>query len=80
MPKRRDNDVERMAIVDRLLDDYRRTSRRQAKAEIGESGSARAGQPERRRYRSDVELREQRADLERQWASRREPRRRKKSS
>jgi len=72
MPLRRDNDEERAAVVDRLLQDYRRQHPREyAKALLDRSNAAERRQmTERRRGRSDTELRRQREELERRWNER----------
>jgi hypothetical protein len=57
----RDNDEERASIVDRLLDEHLR-SRPRPKPNAGRSVKI-----ERRRHRSDVELRMARAELEGEW-------------
>ena len=69
MPLHRDNDEERAAIVERLLEEQRRQRRREpAKTSLrNPAGSERRVQPERRRGRSDVELRKEREALQRQW-------------
>ena len=82
MPIQRNNDEERAAVVDRLLSEHRRQQLREsAKASPrNPDGPERVRQPERRRGRSDAELRTQREALERQWnEQQRRPKRRKAS-
>ena len=78
----RDNDEERAAVVDQLLQEHRRQ-------QAGEPGKAsvrnpvdgeRRVQSERRRGRSDVEWRTQRKALERRWNEQRRRQKRSKAS
>ena len=68
MPIQRDNDEERAAVIDRLMREHRGQQAREPKASIRTpDGPELCRQPERRRYRSDGELRSERDALERQW-------------
>ena len=69
MAVQRDNDDERAAIVQRLLEESRPLDRREQgqRSTRKPNGSDRGQQVERRRHRSDAELRKQRAELERLW-------------
>jgi hypothetical protein len=70
MPLQRDNDQERAAVIDRLLQQQgrRRPMRAEVKASAGKlnSGAARP-QVERRQHRSEKELRSQREEMKREW-------------
>jgi len=82
MPIQRNNDEERAAVVDRLIREHRRQQPRES-AKVSPrnpDGPERLGQPERRRGRSDVELRVQREALERQWNEQHRGRKRRKAS
>ena len=68
MPLHRDNDEERAAIVERVLEQQRCERRRDSlKASPRNPAPERRVQSERRRGRSDMELRAQREALKRQW-------------
>jgi len=82
MGVQRNNDEERAAIVERLLEEHRRLGARvpMMKASLrNPDGSDRCAQPERRRGRSDAELRTQREALERQWNEQHGRRKRRKT-
>lgn len=82
MPLKRDNDAERVARVERLVDELRhRHTRQPAKASRAHPYTAeRRRQNERRHGRSDAELREQRAALEQQWQEQQRRSKRKQAS
>jgi hypothetical protein len=72
MSLQRDNDEERAAVIDRMLQDQRR-----------KPGAARVKTErlvERRRRRSDLELRAQRVEIERVWRERHHGAARKRSA
>ena len=78
MGVQRNNDEERAAIVERLLQEQRRERREPVKASLRNSdGPERRVTSERRHGRSDAELRMEREALQRQWeAMQRSPRNR----
>ena len=82
MPIQRNNDEERAAVVDRLLQEHlRQQPRESARASQQKSdGSERVRPAERRRGRSDADLRTQREALERQWNEQHRRRKRRKAS
>jgi len=66
----RDNDAERAAVVDRLIEQIRRERRGEsARSEHPDSAPREAG-VERRKHPNEAELRALRAELERQWDER----------
>jgi hypothetical protein len=81
MAVQRENDEERAAIVERLVEENRRPHRRQVQVSTGEpNGAERSQRPERRKFRSDAELRRQREELEREWNEKHRRRKRRKAS
>ena len=82
MALHRDNDEERAAMVDRLVSEHRHQRPPEHRKVLTENPSAseRRVQSERRRGRSDVELRKQRAALERQWNEQHRRNKRRKAS
>jgi len=82
MAVERDNDEERAAIVERLLEEQRGLHRRgHVRVSTGKPyGLERRQRPERRKFRSDAELRQQREELERQWNDKRRLRKPRKAS
>lgn len=82
MPIQRNNDEERAAVVDRLIHEHRRQQPRGAAktSPRNPDGLEPVRRPERRRGRSDAELRTQREALERQWNERHRRRQRRKAS
>ena len=81
MAIQRDNDEERAAIVERLVEENRRLSRKEpVQVSTRKPRAAERRQSERRRHRSDVELRQQRAELEFQWNAKNRRRQRNKVS
>ena len=69
MPIQRNNDEERASLVERLSQEYRRerTPVIAIESPRTSTGLERRVQGERRRGRSDAELRAERDELERQW-------------
>jgi hypothetical protein len=82
MSVQRNNDEERAAIVERLIQEHRRLSADEPiKASPPDpDGPERRAQPERRRGRSAAELRAQREALEHQWNEQHRRRKRSKAS
>jgi len=82
MPLQRNNDQERAERVERLVDELRSGRRRQQAKELMNSraGPKRGQRSERRRGRSDVELRQHREQLEREWDERHRRRKRAKGA
>jgi len=71
MPILRDNDAERAAVVDRLIQQIRGERGGESKARSEHpDGAAREARVERRKHPNDAELRQLRAELERQWEQR----------
>ena len=82
MPIQRNNDEKRAAVVDRLLQEHRRERLRESAEPSPRNPDGPEGvvQPERRRGRSDAELRTQQEALERQWSEQHGRRKRRKAS
>ena len=71
MSIQRDTDEERAAIVDRVLREHcHEHASEQVRASKSPDAAGQRSHTEHRRYRSDAELRRQRAALERQWNER----------
>ena len=77
MPIKKDNNEERAAIIERLLQEHRRQHGRETAKTLE---SREPDNAERRQGRSDVVLRRQQAELQQQWRQRDRRRTRTKAS